>query len=1089
MAAFEDISSPDLEQFKGGKWTDWLEAVRTSESKQQPIPDHASKRDVEVARLKRSDMSLFGYRPANDKFYLVTCEHCGHLVKPQSLNVHYERRHRSLRITKPPSTLLRLSHGHGKHQVEKTNHRLLPSAHSSKHGGHSFSHQNTSSEQMYGHATKSEGIPEKGNCGVSNDKEKRRADGSLSKNYRTEISGAKASSVTSVGKPSRNAVADEGASIQNRSHHSSNKRAINKPGGTIQLNEIPESHVVKASRSSLEGSVKHHKLHKSVGGSSFKPTEGETKASHQKLDKVVTDMSGGKSRKNHDGYHHHFHQTVRRDTASDSDPLSPDNAKLISPNAERKMLSPNRERKLSTGIPLVVLQKTSVSASSGTVKLSHSKKRTRPLSGNSDSSLSPPRSKVPTLPNNAVAGKGIVHSKTIENVPTAPPKVKKREKILPIKAREYDPNKHCGVWVKDENSHCRRSLTCKVHPLSAKRAVTGRLKPYDELVQEHGREKQRLKEKAAACASSPMPPPQSPSVQSIKSPPVPSPVEFVVPSPASKSTPLSPPTCAAASVATSRPATAAAPKAKPSITLFPRLYAAWHIDSWDNDEVVEDSAKSQNSFHCMQRHPQPLTVLNFQARRSGLCQVSYSRKLERQLEAVSSNFQKFPNRPQKTQKPFSFTPIPGATFKSASMNSIAIPNFTKQAQMADSLSSRAIAATKFAQSQRTNPHVLHVASVSQFYADRAKLNDTKLATTSAVANSVSQKLGGSNVMQRKLSSVSASVSIPSMKQNSMVDISSKSRNRSRSGHVINLLRSAASTDSTDNSQSSEVSSTSPLVILNNLSSSPSSLQSTVSGSPFQTRTLTPGQAMEGVNHVMQVDGNQLVVQLPNGLSSNSGNVLLKQGSHSVTLSGNIGALTVPNDDTNFLGNQLPKTLKNINSNNNFVVQGEGNLLVTNEMAAKSKHFTCMQQQPVNGPVVYQQNQQPGPLANSIILQNDEHLLLNQQATQHVNPVDSTSQQFSVQNTNFSDGFTRLDPQNQNLSETASSTNDLMKLLYGSADNCDTFPNNKMDKCGTAPLPNLSQIDTSIFEQVLNTSNTQQAMQNQITMDGTQSTPN
>jgi hypothetical protein len=28
--------------------------------------------------------------------------------------------------------------------------------------------------------------------------------------------------------------------------------------------------------------------------------------------------------------------------------------------------------------------------------------------------------------------------------------------------REFDPNKHCGVWMTDVQKPCTRSLTCKV---------------------------------------------------------------------------------------------------------------------------------------------------------------------------------------------------------------------------------------------------------------------------------------------------------------------------------------------------------------------------------------------------------------------------------------------------------------------------------------------------------------------------------------------------------------------------------------------------------------------------------------------------
>ena len=35
------------------------------------------------------DMGLFGLCPAQDEFYLVVCERCGQVVKPQALKSHY----------------------------------------------------------------------------------------------------------------------------------------------------------------------------------------------------------------------------------------------------------------------------------------------------------------------------------------------------------------------------------------------------------------------------------------------------------------------------------------------------------------------------------------------------------------------------------------------------------------------------------------------------------------------------------------------------------------------------------------------------------------------------------------------------------------------------------------------------------------------------------------------------------------------------------------------------------------------------------------------------------------------------------------
>ncbi|KAL4225874.1 Ataxin-7-like protein 1 [Mactra antiquata] len=61
----------------------------------------------------------------------------------------------------------------------------------------------------------------------------------------------------------------------------------------------------------------------------------------------------------------------------------------------------------------------------------------------------------------------------------------KPDKIIPLKDREYDPNKHCGVVVAETGKPCTRSLTCKSHALSLRRAVHGRRLPFDDLLKEH----------------------------------------------------------------------------------------------------------------------------------------------------------------------------------------------------------------------------------------------------------------------------------------------------------------------------------------------------------------------------------------------------------------------------------------------------------------------------------------------------------------------------------------------------------------------------------------------------------------------------
>ena len=56
--------------------------------------------------------------------------------------------------------------------------------------------------------------------------------------------------------------------------------------------------------------------------------------------------------------------------------------------------------------------------------------------------------------------------------------------------REYDPNKHCGVWDADAKRNCTRSLTCKSHSVYLKRKVINRSGPFDELLAAHKAEKE-----------------------------------------------------------------------------------------------------------------------------------------------------------------------------------------------------------------------------------------------------------------------------------------------------------------------------------------------------------------------------------------------------------------------------------------------------------------------------------------------------------------------------------------------------------------------------------------------------------------------
>jgi len=85
--------------------------------------------------------------------------------------------------------------------------------------------------------------------------------------------------------------------------------------------------------------------------------------------------------------------------------------------------------------------------------------------------------------NNASQHSQAMKSSTV--LPVKPPKTK----MIPLKERKYDPDKHCGVRSSSQNSPCTRSLTCKTHTRKEKRKVPGRSKTYDELLHERANQK------------------------------------------------------------------------------------------------------------------------------------------------------------------------------------------------------------------------------------------------------------------------------------------------------------------------------------------------------------------------------------------------------------------------------------------------------------------------------------------------------------------------------------------------------------------------------------------------------------------------
>ncbi|KAK9498248.1 hypothetical protein O3M35_004104 [Rhynocoris fuscipes] len=59
-----------------------------------------------------------------------------------------------------------------------------------------------------------------------------------------------------------------------------------------------------------------------------------------------------------------------------------------------------------------------------------------------------------------------------------------------VRDRTYNPDKHCGVLIKENSKPCTRSLTCKTHSINLRRAVKGRSKTFDVLLADHRRDKE-----------------------------------------------------------------------------------------------------------------------------------------------------------------------------------------------------------------------------------------------------------------------------------------------------------------------------------------------------------------------------------------------------------------------------------------------------------------------------------------------------------------------------------------------------------------------------------------------------------------------
>ncbi|XP_035300993.1 ataxin-7-like protein 1 isoform X5 [Cricetulus griseus] len=317
-------------------------------------------------------------------------------------------------------------------------------------------------------------------------------------------------------------------------------------------------------------------------------------------------------------------------------------------------------------VPVVSLEKIPnlVKADGANVKMSST--TTTTTTSSSSAVSTPPLIKptlisksVPPSPEKILNGKGIL-SATIDKKHQNGTKTSNKP-YRRLSEREFDPNKHCGVLDPETKKPCTRSLTCKTHSLSHRRAVPGRKKQFDLLLAEHkakSREKE-VKEHLLTSAREILPNPpglvpdalQGTSGSTVAEPKVPSPpksrpLNSVLPRPSSANS-ISSSTSSNHSGYTPEP-----PLPPAGGDLASRL---------SSDEGEMDGADESEKLDCQfsTHHPRPLAFCSFGSRLMGRGYYVFDRRWDRFRFALNSMVEKHLNSQMwKKIPPAADSPMP-----------------------------------------------------------------------------------------------------------------------------------------------------------------------------------------------------------------------------------------------------------------------------------------------------------------------------------------------------------------------------------------------------------------------------------------------
>ncbi|XP_054548519.1 ataxin-7-like protein 1 isoform X6 [Talpa occidentalis] len=361
---------------------------------------------------------------------------------------------------------------------------------------------------------------------------------------------------------------------------------------------------------------------------------------------------------------------------------------LTSSNKQHTVFSAKGSRdKPCVPVPVVSLEKIPnlVKADGANVKMNSTTTTAVTSCSTSSSAVSTPplikpvlmSKSVPPSPEKILNGKGIL-SATIDKKHQNGTK-NNNKPYRRLSEREFDPNKHCGVLDPETKKPCTRSLTCKTHSLSHRRAVPGRKKQFDLLLAEHkakSREKEvKDKEHLLTSTREVLPNPPGPVQESLPGSSGSSGPEPKVASPAKSRPPNSvlPRPSSANSISSSTSSNHSGYTPEPPLPpvggdLASRL---------SSDEGEMDGADEAEKLDCQfsTHHPRPLAFCSFGSRLMGRGYYVFDRRWDRFRFALNSMVEKHLNSQMwKHRNPSHRASGPSPLFRTCLTNLLSLSN-------------------------------------------------------------------------------------------------------------------------------------------------------------------------------------------------------------------------------------------------------------------------------------------------------------------------------------------------------------------------------------------------------------------------------